>query len=715
MKTENTYLSMILFLLILTTKENNIGIDLGSFFTKAAISDGSSAPIIADDCDSQVKTYSFAAIKSNDDIEVNYIGKNAFNMLKMSSGNVIGFFSAIIGLSKQELENLSKKFVINVNFGENDYKSGLTLFLKDYLEYLQENKTNHLTIAVPSFFTVNQIAILSNAIELCGIKNFSIIDEIDSISYLYIAEKDKAFYVKPKSILFIDIGATSIRAYILKFYMKKRIKNVERISYSFEKMTGGYFITLNLAEYIIDKIGINDLSNIDKQKIIVEAEKAKIQLSIFKNANLLIKNISNTDYNITISRNEFENLEIFKSIEKSILNVTERLTQKFNFDEIQLLGGSFKIQKIQQIVKNMFDINNINDSINTDDTISAGACYYSNDLSVYNISYNDPSIYSVKVNQVEICKKGDKCITNINLSTNRIKISYEPCEFLDEQESYYQIYDVPNSFPRTIVSFSTNPFQISLINNTKMHLIIHNAFKLSNQVNKIIELKNYKKDVKTTKINIEELSSKIIHDLSFNNSIIFFTNHKQRSKIFKVAKEEKRWISTGSAQECNDLKKLKYHLSKLKKSISNLYRRIHENTTFYDNVNDLYETLGYSTQVVTQIRDQNLHKSPKKLFIFLEKAKKCEDWVNESITKNQHAVPWKFLPVRPIEFLKKKREVLYDYVEIFQSLTKYTDETGKLNFITEGQIIQDKIREGLKNNTFSKEVDKIIESMNKEL
>jgi heat shock protein 5 len=109
------------------------------------------------------------------------------------------------------------------------------------------------------------------------------------------------------------------------------------------------------------------------QKLRCEVEKAKRTLSSQHQTKIEIKSfIDNEDFNEILTRAKFEelNMDLFRST----LNTLERVLEDANFrkskiDEIVLVGGSTRIPKIQQLVKELFDGKEPSPGINPDEAV----------------------------------------------------------------------------------------------------------------------------------------------------------------------------------------------------------------------------------------------------------------------------------------------------------------------------------------------------------
>merc|ERR1712176_495194 len=113
------------------------------------------------------------------------------------------------------------------------------------------------------------------------------------------------------------------------------------------------------------------------QKLRREVEKAKRQLSSAHQAKIEIESFfEGEDFSETLTRAKFEelNMDLFRSTMVPVKKVIEDGDmEKDEIDEIVLVGGSTRIPKVQQLVKDFFDGKEPNRGINPDEAIAYGA------------------------------------------------------------------------------------------------------------------------------------------------------------------------------------------------------------------------------------------------------------------------------------------------------------------------------------------------------
>ena len=113
------------------------------------------------------------------------------------------------------------------------------------------------------------------------------------------------------------------------------------------------------------------------QKLRREVEKAKRALSAAHQVRIEVESLfDGEDFSETLTRAKFEelNMDLFRSTMKPVQKVLEDADmQKKDIDEIVLVGGSTRIPKVQQLVKEFFNGKEPSRGINPDEAVAYGA------------------------------------------------------------------------------------------------------------------------------------------------------------------------------------------------------------------------------------------------------------------------------------------------------------------------------------------------------
>ena len=252
-------------------------------------------------------------------------------------------------------------------------------------------KIKNLVITVPAYFNESQRNSTMQAAELAGVKVLEIINEPTAAALSYGFDQKKDINEK---ILVFDLGGGTFDVSILSIKKDDKSNNDKdkeqnKSNYiSFEvKGTsgdtnlGGEDFDNELVDYILKKAKFNEkeIKNDKKamKKLKVSCEIIKKILSSAKQTILRIQNFyKNKDIIESITRKEFEdNCEhLFKKLEISLEDALKNAKLKAeDIHEIILVGGSTKIPKVKEIIRNYFKNSKINDIINPDEAVAFGA------------------------------------------------------------------------------------------------------------------------------------------------------------------------------------------------------------------------------------------------------------------------------------------------------------------------------------------------------
>ena len=240
-------------------------------------------------------------------------------------------------------------------------------------EYLGHNVT-HAVVTVPAYFNDAQRAATKDAGTIAGLNIIRIINEPTAAAIAYGADKKDG----EKNILVFDLGGGTFDVSLLT------IDNgvFEVIATNGDTHLGGEDFDQRVIEHFIKvfkkKTG-KDIRKDDKavQKLRREVEKAKRALSNSHQTNLEIESlIDGQDFSETLTRAKFEdlNMDLFKSTLKPVKKVLEDgdLSKK-DVDEIILVGGSTRIPKVQQLIKDFFNGKEPSRGVNPDEAVAYGA------------------------------------------------------------------------------------------------------------------------------------------------------------------------------------------------------------------------------------------------------------------------------------------------------------------------------------------------------
>ena len=376
-----------------TGKENYgtvIGIDLGTTYSCVGVVKNGRVEIIANDQGNRI-TPSYVAFTSEGE---RLIGDAAKNQLTSNPENTVFDAKRLIGreFGDSSVQNdmkywpfkvveKNKKPYVKVNAGGQDKKfaaeevSAMVLSkMKEIAEsYLGKNVT-HAVVTVPAYFNDAQRQATKDAGIIAGLTVLRIINEPTAAAIAYGLDKKDG----EKNILVFDLGGGTFDVSLLT------IDNgvFEVIATNGDTHLGGEDFDNRVMEHFIKLFKKKSGKDIRKdhravQKLRREVEKAKRTLSSQFDTRIEIESFyDGEDFSETFTRARFEelNIDLFRNTLKPVQKVLEDAgLKKSEIDEIVLVGGSTRIPKIQQLVKEFFDGKEPSKGINPDEAVAYGA------------------------------------------------------------------------------------------------------------------------------------------------------------------------------------------------------------------------------------------------------------------------------------------------------------------------------------------------------
>ncbi len=246
--------------------------------------------------------------------------------------------------------------------------------MKEIAENYLGREVNHAVITVPAYFNDAQRQATKDAGQISGLNVLRIINEPTAAAIAYGLDKKQG----EKNIIVFDLGGGTFDVSLLM------IDNgvFEVVATAGDTHLGGEDLDQKLAEHfvkIFKKKHDKDIKHNPRamQKLKSEVEKAKRDLSTVLQTTISIENLmEGIDFEETITRARFEEL-CGDLLKKTLLPVQQVLDDggldKSKIDEVVLVGGSTRIPKIRELLKEFFDGKEPNSSINPDEAVAYGA------------------------------------------------------------------------------------------------------------------------------------------------------------------------------------------------------------------------------------------------------------------------------------------------------------------------------------------------------
>ena len=365
-----------------------IGIDLGTTNSCVSVMEGSTPVVIANVEGMRTTPSVVAFTKSGERL----VGQSAKRQSVTNPKNTVYSVKRFMGRQMSEVSDEAKNVPYTVVAGENDTArvdidgrlytppeiSAMVLQkMKQTAEDYLGEKITEAVITVPAYFNDAQRQATKDAGEIAGLTVRRIINEPTAAALAYGLDKKG----QNQTIAVYDLGGGTFDISVLE--IGDGVFEVK--STNGDTHLGGDNFDQRLIDFLADEFNKQEGIDLRKdpmalQRLREAAEKAKIELSQMLQTDVSLPFITATadgpkHFNVNITRARFEQLcvDLFdRSLKPCEAALRDAKLTPSQIDEVILVGGSTRIPKIQELVKNFFG-KEPSKGVNPDEVVAVGA------------------------------------------------------------------------------------------------------------------------------------------------------------------------------------------------------------------------------------------------------------------------------------------------------------------------------------------------------
>ncbi len=365
-----------------------IGIDLGTTNSCVAVMEGNE-PVVIPNSEGGRTTPSVIGFAKNGD---RLIGQPAKRQAVTNPKNTIFSIKRFMGRRKAEVSTEINEVPYEIQAGDNDSArvnidnrlysppeiSAMVLqkMKKTAEDYLGQEVTEAV-ITVPAYFNDSQRQATKDAGEIAGLTVKRIINEPTAAALAYGLDKKTSDHV----VAVFDFGGGTFDISILQ--LGDGVFEVK--STNGDTHLGGDDFDQRLIDFLADEFNKEEGIDLRKdpmalQRLKEAAEKAKIELSSSMQTDVNLPFVTATQdgpkhLNISVTRAKFEQLidDLIERAKTPCFNALEDAGfSASQIDEVILVGGSTRVPKVQEVVKEIFG-KEPHKGVNPDEVVAIGA------------------------------------------------------------------------------------------------------------------------------------------------------------------------------------------------------------------------------------------------------------------------------------------------------------------------------------------------------
>src|SRR5213596_3227233 len=364
-----------------------IGIDLGTTNSVVAVMEGGEPVVIANQEGGRTTPSVVAFTKSSERL----VGQVAKRQAVTNAENTVYSIKRFMGRRHEEVTEEMKMVPYKVTRSSNgdarvdisgkessppEISAMILQKLKSAAEDYLGQKIDKAVITVPAYFNDAQRQATKDAGRIAGLEVLRIINEPTAAALAYGLDKKK-----DETIAVYDFGGGTFDISILE--VGEGVVEVKATNG--DTHLGGDNIDQRIIDWIIEEFKKDQGIDLSKDKMALQrlkegAEKAKMELSTVQETEITLPFITADatgpkHLNLKLTRAKFESLVddlLQRSIGPCKQAMADAGVKPSDIDEVVLVGGSTRIPKVQQIVRDLFG-KEPHKGVNPDEVVAVGA------------------------------------------------------------------------------------------------------------------------------------------------------------------------------------------------------------------------------------------------------------------------------------------------------------------------------------------------------
>ena len=373
--------------------EKVIGIDLGTTNSVVSVLEGGD-PVVIPNAEGGRTTPSVVGFTKDGE---RLVGQIAKRQAVTNPQNTIFSIKRFMGRRTADAQDDQKRVPYKIVAGPNDVAAvevggkrytppEISAMILQKMKQTAEDYLGHpvtkAVVTVPAYFNDAQRQATKDAGKIAGLEVLRIINEPTAAALAYGLDKNKK---KDEKVAVFDLGGGTYDISVLELYDVEGTRQFEVKSTNGDTHLGGDDFDQRVMDWLVAEFRRDQAIDLSKdpmalQRLKEAAEKAKMELSSANSTDINLPFITADQsgpkhLNYQLSRAKFEQLVddlIQRTLEPMKKALADAGMQPNEVDEVILVGGSTRIPKIQQVVKDFFG-KEPNKGVNPDEVVAVGA------------------------------------------------------------------------------------------------------------------------------------------------------------------------------------------------------------------------------------------------------------------------------------------------------------------------------------------------------